>query len=93
MGRSSLLSEEKVESVTGVIVQVPGVQEGQESGVVGVPWRKWLRSNPGDFYRTRDTSLYFLCIATEKSEIMRELSQFVPEFPMKANRCLSLKGL
>ena len=72
MARSSLLSEEKVESVTGMMVQMPGVQEAQESGVVGVPWRKWLGSNPGNVYRTRDTSLYFLFIAIEKSE-MREL--------------------
>lgn len=74
-------------------VHVPGVREGQESGVVGVPWRKWLGSNPGDFYRTRDTSLYFLFIAIEKSEMMREFSQFAPEFPMRANRSLGLKGL
>lgn len=31
-GQSSTAQEERVESVTGVIVQVPGVQEGQESG-------------------------------------------------------------
>lgn len=55
-----------------MMVQMPGVWEAQESGVAGVPWRKWLGSNPGNVYRTRDTSLYFLFIAIEKSE-MREL--------------------
>ena len=51
MVRSSLVREGEAESITSVMVQVPGVQEGQVSGVVGVHWRMGLGSNPDVFIR------------------------------------------
>lgn len=61
MVRSSLVREGEAGSITSVMVQIPGVQEGQVSGVVGVHWRMGLGSNPDIFIGPEiPTCIFFL---------------------------------